>query len=256
MAMKLGMNAVAYYHAAAGTSLASMSALLDGVRDVSLSISGAVANVSTRAGAGWEQARAALRTLEVSFKMPLDTADAGFLAIKTAYTTGARIAAAFLTDSKATTGAEGPVGDFSVVKFDRAEPVDGAQEVDVTLKLASYTAWCKVGVGNLLSFTTQPSASTAAGQAFSTQPVVTIKDAAGNTITTGADATATVTITLSQGLGALGGTASMAAVAGVANFSGKGLSVSVAGADKVLTATAELAMGTRTTTTTPVFTIT
>jgi len=256
MAMKLGMNAVAYYHATAGTSLASMSALLDGVRDVSLSISGAVANVSTRAGSGWEQARAALRTLEVSLKIPLDTADAGFLALKTAYTTGARIACAFLTDSKATTGAEGPVGDFSVVKFDRSEPVDGAQDVDVTLKLASFSVWCKVGVGNLLSFTTQPSASTAAGQAFAQQPVVTIKDAAGNTITTGADATATVTIVLSQGLGALGGTASMSAVAGVANFSGKGLSVSVAGADKVLQASAALTMGTRTTTTSPVFTIT
>jgi len=256
MAMKLGMNAQVYYHATATTALSGMTLIATGVRDVSLSISAATAKVTTRGSGGWEQELPTLKSLEVSLKIPLDTADAGFLALQTAKTTGARIACAFLTDSKATTGAEGPVGDFSVVKFDRSEPVDGAQEVDVTLQLASFSVWCKVGVGNLLSFTTQPSASTAAGQAFAQQPVVTIKDAAGNTITTGADATATVTIALSQGLGVLGGTASMAAVAGVANFSGKGLSVSVAGADKVLQASAALTMGTRTTTTSPVFTIT
>jgi hypothetical protein len=82
-------------------------------------------------------------------------------------------------------------------------------------------------------FTTQPSASTAAGVAFSTQPVVTIQDAQGNTIT---DSIAEVVLTLTTGSGSLAGTATMNAVAGVADFSGKGLSIDLVGSDKVLTA--------------------
>ena len=105
-------------------------------------------------------------------------------------------------------------------------------------------------------FTTQPSASTVAGVAFATQPVVTIEDQFGNTVTSGSDSTTNVTLTLTTGTGTLGGTNSMAAVAGVANFSGKGLSINLAGTNKVLTATATVTAGTETATTSPAFTIT
>jgi hypothetical protein len=105
-------------------------------------------------------------------------------------------------------------------------------------------------------FTTQPSASTVAGVAFATQPVVTIEDQFGNTVTSGSDSTVSVALTLTTGTGTLGGTTSMAAVAGVANFSGKGLNINLAGNNKVLTATATVAAGTKTTTTSPAFTIT
>ena len=84
-------------------------------------------------------------------------------------------------------------------------------------------------------FTTQPPNSTAA-VAFYPQPVVTIRDSNGNTVTTGPDATATITLTLQSGTGTLSGTTSMAAVAGVANFTGKGLSINLAGS-KTLRAT-------------------
>jgi hypothetical protein len=84
-------------------------------------------------------------------------------------------------------------------------------------------------------WTTQPSTA-AQGVAFATQPIVKIEDVNGNPITSGADATALVTITLLTGTGTLGGTVSMNAVAGVANFAGKGLNVSLYG-NKVLQAT-------------------
>ena len=90
------------------------------------------------------------------------------------------------------------------------------------------------GTAAKVAFTAQPSASTAAGVAFSAQPVITIQDVNGNTVTT---ATNSVTLTLTSGTGTLGGTATMNAVAGVADFAGKGLNINLPGADKVLTAT-------------------
>jgi hypothetical protein len=256
MSMKLGKDAVGYYHATAGTELGDMSAVFSGASDIQLSMGAGAAKTSTRGGGGWDTELPTLRALSVSMKIPLDPTDAGYIALMTAFTTGALIAAAFLTDTKATAGAEGPVGSFAVTKFDRGEPLDGVLEVDVELKLSAYLCWCKVGVGNVIEFTTQPSASSAEDAAFAQQPVVTIKDAAGNTITTGTDATATVTISLQTGLGTLAGTLTKQAVAGVADFAGLGLAIDTAGTDKVLKASAPTQVGTVTALTSPAFTIT
>jgi hypothetical protein len=141
MAMKLGMNAQVYYHATATTALSGMTLIATGVRDVSLSISAGTAKVTTRNSGGWEQELPTLRSLEVSLKIPLDPTDAFYQQLSTSFLAGGAFAAAFLTDTKATSGATGPVGDFCVTKFDRAEPLDGAMEMDVTLKLAKFTAW-------------------------------------------------------------------------------------------------------------------
>ena len=84
-----------------------------------------------------------------------------------------------------------------------------------------------------LAFTTQPPASTVANQPFAQQPVVTIQDATGNTVPT---ATHEVALTLTSGTGTLNGTTVMNAVSGIATFAG--LSIDLAGTDKVLTASA------------------
>jgi len=143
MSMKLGKDAVAYYHATATTALASMTAIFTGVKDVQLSIGAGSANVTTRGSGGWTNELPTLRTLSVSLKIPLDPTDAGYIQLATSFLAGTTFAAAFLTDAKAVEGAEGPVGDFSVTKFDRNEPLDGEVEVDVELKLAAFTAWNK-----------------------------------------------------------------------------------------------------------------
>ena len=88
------------------------------------------------------------------------------------------------------------------------------------------------GVATQLAATTPPSASTVSGVAIAQQPIVTIRDAFGNTRTGDTD---TITATLTGGTGALSGTATEAAVAGVADFVGNGLAVDLVGADKVLT---------------------
>ena len=96
-----------------------------------------------------------------------------------------------------------------------------------------------------LAVTTQPSASTVAGVAFAQQPVVAIEDQFGNPVTSGSDSTVSVALTLTTGTGTLGGTTSIPAVAGVANFSGEGLNINLVGINKVLTATATVTAGTR-----------
>ncbi len=84
-----------------------------------------------------------------------------------------------------------------------------------------------------IDFTTEP-ANTDAGDEIA--PVITILDAFGNTVTTGADATAQITLTLATGTGTIAGTVSMNAVAGVADFTGKGVNIDLIGA-KTITAT-------------------
>jgi hypothetical protein len=87
---------------------------------------------------------------------------------------------------------------------------------------------------NLLVFTTQPGGGTA-GTAWAIQPVVTLQDGSGNTVT-GTPQNVTLSIQNNAGLGgALNGKATVATVAGVAAFSG--LSINQTGNGYTLTAT-------------------
>ncbi len=71
-----------------------------------------------------------------------------------------------------------------------------------------------------LTVTQQPAPGAASGDAFATQPVVTLKDQYNNTCATGPSATANVVATPKAGTGAwiIGGTSTLPAVAGVATF--------------------------------------
>jgi len=81
---------------------------------------------------------------------------------------------------------------------------------------------------SVLEFTTQP-ISSAAGAVFSTQPIVAIRDRNGNTVDPATECTITLTINNNPSGGTLGGTAAMTSVAGVADFSGKGMFIDVPG---------------------------
>jgi autotransporter-associated beta strand protein len=126
-------------------------------------------------------------------------------------------------------------------------------QLDTSVASASVTV--DSAAASQIVFTTQPSASTPLNTPFATQPVVQIRDAFGNLVTTGGDATANVSLTLTTGTGTLGGTTSINAVGGVADFVGQGLNINQAGTDKVLTATATIGAGAVTAVTNP-FTIT
>lgn len=106
---------------------------------------------------------------------------------------------------------------------------------DSAIASAAYTISAPAQVATQVLFTTQPSSS-AQNVVFATQPIITIKDSLNAVVTSGPDSTALVTINLFSGTGSLLGTASMNAVAGIANFAGKGLKISMYG-DKILRAT-------------------
>ena len=84
-----------------------------------------------------------------------------------------------------------------------------------------------------LAFTTQPGGG-AAGSAWTAQPVVTVEDANGDKVTTDTSSV-TLAIGSNPGGGTLSGTKTVAAVAGVATFSG--LSINATGNGYTLTAT-------------------
>ncbi|MCX6992855.1 MAG: hypothetical protein NT011_06900, partial [Kiritimatiellaeota bacterium] len=109
--------------------------------------------------------------------------------------------------------------------------ITASHNLGMDLGSANSNIMVTAGTATKVAFTTEPSASTVAGVAFARQPVVTIQDANGNTVTTATDQ---VILTKKTGTGSLNGTVAMDAVAGVATFTD--ISISLAG-DKVLTAT-------------------
>ncbi len=103
------------------------------------------------------------------------------------------------------------------------------------LNTLSSTVVFSPGAASKLVFTTQPATTAGASAPFTTQPVVEILDTYDNRITSGVDSTANITMTLSAGSGALGGTTVVAAIGGVATFSN--LSIDTIGSGKKLLAT-------------------
>ena len=88
---------------------------------------------------------------------------------------------------------------------------------DATDSLTTTSTSFVVGAGTAthLAFTTEPAGATG-GSAFGTQPIVTIRDAGGNTVTSNTHA---ITLTIASGPGALSGCTSTTTL-GVAAFSG------------------------------------
>lgn len=140
MAVKLGKDAVVYYHATPGTALSGMTLILD-VANVELNLSAAEADVTKRSGGGWRQTASTLKECEVTFEIPLDTSDTGYKAVRAAFVNNSQIALSALTGPKGTAGNEGVTGDFEVTGFNRSEPIDGAITMSVTAKLAKFKAW-------------------------------------------------------------------------------------------------------------------
>jgi len=135
----LGMNAKAY-QGAAGAALSALS-VMDNVKDVSLDLSAGEADVTTRANNGWRANAATLRECTAEFEMLWKPGDLVFQAVKKAYLTSGTIRMAFLTGAVDGEDAEGPVGDFSIPKFSRNEPLEEGVSVPVTAKLAVFDKW-------------------------------------------------------------------------------------------------------------------
>jgi trimeric autotransporter adhesin len=106
---------------------------------------------------------------------------------------------------------------FTGCTIDTAHAGDVLTATDATDGLTGTSSSFDVAVGSpaQLVFTTQPSGAVA-GSAFTGQPVVTIEDAGGNTVTTDDNA---ITLAILVGSGTLSGCTSTT-TGGVATFSG------------------------------------
>jgi len=138
----LGMNAK-IYQGAAGSALAAL-AEMGNVRDVTLTLEAGEADITTRANSGWRATAPTLRECTAEFEMVWKPGDAGFDAVKNAFLTSATLELAILDQDKATTGAQGPKGSFSITSFSRNEALEEAITVSVTAKLAEFDEWVVV----------------------------------------------------------------------------------------------------------------
>lgn len=139
----LGMNAGLYQGATGATDPATMTEV-DNVRDVTVNMEAGEADITTRGNSGWRATAPTLRECTVEFQMVWRPGDAVFEAIKTAFLTAATVALAILDQKVTVTGAEGPLGDFSITGFSRNEALEEAIVADVTAKLARFEEWHKV----------------------------------------------------------------------------------------------------------------
>jgi len=138
----LGMNAKVY-QGAEGADLATVNEMSN-VKDVALTLEAGEANATTRANKGWRATAATLRECTVEFDMLWKPGDTGFDAIKAAFLAGTLLELAALDQDKATIGAQGPKGSFSITLFSRNEPLEEGITVSVMAKLAVFDEWVEV----------------------------------------------------------------------------------------------------------------
>ena len=139
----LGMNAGLYQGAAGETAPSTMSEV-DNVRDVTLTMEAGEADITTLANSGWRATAPTLRECTVEFQMVWKPGDTVFEAIKAAFLTAGTVALAVLDQKASVSGAQGPLGDFSITNFSRNEALEEAIVADVTAKLARFEEWHEV----------------------------------------------------------------------------------------------------------------
>jgi len=139
----LGMNAGLYQGPAGATDPSTMSEV-DNVRDVTLNLEAGEADITTRGNSGWRATAPTLRECTVEFQMVWRPGDAVFDAIKAAFLSAGTVALAVLDQKATISGAQGPLGDFSITNFSRNEALEEAIVADVTAKLARFEEWHEV----------------------------------------------------------------------------------------------------------------
>ena len=139
------------------------------------------------------------------------------------------------TISKSASSGQATFSDLTINKYGTVYTLSASAQ-DLTSD-TSNAFNISYGTAAQLGFSTQPSSGAYAGVAFTTQPVVQIFDAVNNLVENATNNIALSIGTDPPGSSTLGGTTSMNAVAGIADFSGKGLKINRAGTGFTLSAT-------------------
>jgi hypothetical protein len=132
---RLGMKGKLYHGPGGSTGVPTTE--LSNVKDVTLTLDAAEADVTTRANNGFRAVVSGLKECSIEFEMQYKPSDPGFKAIREAWYTGDPIHLAALTSEKG----EGPVGDFSITGFSRSEPLEESIKYSVTAKLTQWEMW-------------------------------------------------------------------------------------------------------------------
>ena len=140
MAIRLGLNAKLYRNT--GSYASPTWNEIGNVKDVTLNLESAEADVTVRANNGWRATVPTLKDASVEFEMVWDTADEDFQAIRDAYLNNTPLEVLALdgpVSGAGSTGNQGLRAVCNVTGFSRSEPLEEALSVSVTVKPA-YSA--------------------------------------------------------------------------------------------------------------------
>ena len=138
---RMGKDAKVYYGTQDVVDPDSMTEV-SRVKDVTVSLEAGQADVTTRASGGWRSNAPTLRSCSATFQLIMPTtANAIVEAFRDAFLNGTFLALAILDDDRDTVDAQGPLGNFGVVSFNRAEPLEDAVVYDVTAQLYEFVEW-------------------------------------------------------------------------------------------------------------------
>ena len=126
------------------TQSAATWVVISNVKDLTLGLETGEADVTTRANNGWKATAATLKDGSITGQTLWKPADAGFVALQSAWANGTEIALAAMDGDIETEGSQGLASNFTVTNFTRNEPLDEAVTVDFTLKPSSITDWYTV----------------------------------------------------------------------------------------------------------------
>ena len=137
MALVLGLNAKLYRNT--GTYASPTWVEMTNVKNVTLNLESAEADVTTRANNGWRATVPTLKDASIEFEMVWDTEDAAFEAIQEAFLDSTPIEVLALDGPEGTAGSQGLRATCSVLSFSRNEQLEEALMVSVNLK-PTYSA--------------------------------------------------------------------------------------------------------------------
>jgi hypothetical protein len=132
MAVKLGLDAKLYRNT--GTYASPTWNEIKNVKDVTLNLETAEADVTTRGNNGWRATVATLKDGSVEFEMVWDSADDDFGTIRDAFLNKTAVELAVMDGDITVTGTQGLRASYMVMKFSRNEPLEEAITVSVTVK--------------------------------------------------------------------------------------------------------------------------
>lgn len=122
----LGLDGKAYY----GTAGSQATTEIENIRDVTLNLETAEADITVRGGDGWRQMTPTLKDASVEFQVLYDEADSFSEDIIDAYLNNTTYAFYF----RSKTGGKGLDADFRVISATRSEGLEEAMMLNVTLK--------------------------------------------------------------------------------------------------------------------------